>query len=89
MKFRNLLMTMAFLLAVTSVFAIKSKSKGIMYFSYKIGSVCYVYSGNTDQAYCNESLTGPQCTYQGDLIYFYDVTTSLPPTCTVPLRRPF
>jgi len=87
MKFRNLLMTTAILMAVTSAFAFKAKSKGFYYFSYISGGTCYVGNGNTDQQYCEDFFTGAQCTYQTTPIYDYDPIGFPPPTCSVPLRR--
>jgi len=89
MKFRNLLMTFAFLLAISSTFAFKAKPKTIGTFSYKIGATCYIMHGETDQENCGKSFPGAQCTYLGQPAYYYDVTTSLPPDCLIPLRQPW
>ncbi len=89
MKFRNLLMTAAFLLAVTSTFAIKANGKLVYYFSYKIGDKCYVANSQlSPSSDCSQSYTGTQCTYIGRPAYVYDITGFPPPTCTIPLRRP-
>lgn len=83
-------MTAAFLLAVTTTFAFNAKSnKTLGLFSFYAQGTCLLIDASTDQAYCDVSFTGPQCTYNGLLIYYYDDSTWLPPTCTVPLRRPF
>ncbi len=87
MKFRKLLMTTAFALAVVSTFAFKPQAKGFMYFSIITGGNCYVQSGNTDQQYCEDFFTGAQCTYNTFPIYYYDTDGFPPPTCTIPLRR--
>ncbi|NQX56893.1 hypothetical protein HQN86_24965 [Pedobacter panaciterrae] len=88
MKFRKLLMTGAFLLAVASTFAFKPQTKGFMYFSWILDGTCYVQAGSTDQQYCQDYYTGAQCTFSGIPIYKYDVLGGpVPPTCSVPLRR--
>jgi hypothetical protein len=86
MKFRNLLMTAAFLLAVTSTFAIKARWTIGDYLSYKLGGTCYVGRGS-NPADCDPSYTGAQCTYVGQPAYVYDVVGFPPPTCTIPLRQ--
>jgi len=84
-------MTTAFLLDVTSAFALKSKKKTLTYFSYFSGGTCYVANGNTDQPNCSVVLTGPQCTYQGTPIYQWDVSepTYPVPQCSIAFRQPW
>ncbi|NQX54427.1 hypothetical protein HQN86_12450 [Pedobacter panaciterrae] len=87
MKFRNLLMTAAFVLAVTSTFAFKSQGKALMWFSFTSGGTCYANNDETDQEYCESFFTGAQCTYNTQPIFYYDETGFPPPTCSLPLRR--
>lgn len=87
MKFRNLLMTAVFLLAVSSTFAIKARGKGYVYISYKLGGICYVANAYTEPINCDASYTGAQCTYLGQPAWVYDLVGAPPPTCTIPLRR--
>ncbi|HWW40884.1 hypothetical protein [Pedobacter sp.] len=86
MKTRNLLMTAAFVLAVTSTFAIKTTGATVDYLSWTLAGKCYVGRG-TDQQNCDQSYTGAQCTYNGQPAYVYNVIGFPPPTCTIPLRR--
>ncbi|PTS95406.1 hypothetical protein DBR11_21440 [Pedobacter sp. HMWF019] len=87
MKIRNLLMTVAFLLAVTSAFAIKARGKNYDYVAYIFQGKCYLGPGPTNPVDCDQSYTGAQCTYLGLPAWDYDITGFPPPTCTIPLRR--
>jgi len=91
MKFRKLLMAVAFFIAIGSTFAFKNYAKKgpVVYYSYFLGGTCYLAHDTQDQEYCDASFTGPQCTHAGTPIYFYSLTPPGAPTCTVPLRRPF
>jgi len=80
-------MTAAFLLAVTSIFAVKAKGKDYLYVAYMLGGKCYLGGGTTNPVDCDESYTGAQCTYLGVPAWAYDETGFPPPTCTIPLRR--
>jgi len=60
MKFRNLLMTAALLLAVSASFASKAKRNGGGIAFYLSGSSCLI--GNTEQNTCSKDFTGPVCT---------------------------
>lgn len=80
-------MTAAIVLAVTSTFAFKAKTINPIEFSFKAGTTCYWSNGGLDQTSCHELFTGAQCTFSGFLAYYYDMDASLPPTCTIPLRR--
>lgn len=81
-------MTAAFVLAVTSAFAIKARGKAYIYVSYIMDGKCYVGAGASVPVGCSTSYTGAQCTYMGFPAYDLDVLAGPPPTCTYPLRRP-
>lgn len=90
MKLRNLMMTAAFILAVSASFAFKTKSNFAYNTTVDIGTaqspLCMAVTGFND---CEKIYTGPQCTVYAygatRLMYEYPIPAG--PVCVTPLRQ--
>ena len=87
MKNRRILLTGILSLAVIAAFGFSNQSKPPGLLSRYVGGVCINFGGNPDQANCSVTFTGPQCTWQGALVYEAELSTT--PSCSKPLRQPF
>ena len=89
MNLRTMLLSGVVLLALTVTFGFKPKKLGEGPVSIFLSGVCTNMPFSTNEMYCSETGTGPQCTTQTAhyLAYKFELTTT--PTCSVPLRQPF
>jgi len=87
MNLRSVFFSGVILLSLTVTFGVKSNAKRIGPASALIGNTCINVSA-TNETYCFETGTGPQCTALGSYpAYKFEATTT--PSCSIPLRQPF